>query len=199
MLYPICYMIYVINYVLYVIWYMLYFICYMVCVRCCMVYVICYMLYVYCVMFYMFLCYSALCYVCVMCDMWYDDDADEDDDVEEHVDDCRTACWWLGKAQQWLSLFGCKVAKKSISKIWYWSRIRFCRVGNISPLDFFAALPKATWLAVHTTSIVGVRGSPERRIFSRVREGEGVRHWDFPSRVFLFLFYSPPTLPPEKK
>ena len=28
---------------------------------------------------------------------------------------------------------------------------------------------------------VGVRASPERRLFSRVREGEGVRHREFPS------------------
>ena len=35
---------------------------------------------------------------------------------------------------------------------------------------------------------IGVRGSPERRIFSRVREGEGVCHREFPSRFFFFFF-----------
>ena len=35
---------------------------------------------------------------------------------------------------------------------------------------------------------IGVRGSPERRIFSRVREGEGVRHWDRPVFCFFFFF-----------
>ena len=39
------------------------------------------------------MCFYAIVHfvMCVMCDMWYDDDdaADEDDDVEEHVDDCE--------------------------------------------------------------------------------------------------------------
>ena len=38
---------------------------------------------------------------------------------------------------------------------------------------------------------VEVRGSPERRIFSCVREGEGVRHQEFPSRFFVFSSVRP--------
>ena len=40
-----------------------------------------------------------------------------------------------------------------------------------------------------------MRGSPERRIFSRVREGEGVSHLKFPSRFLFFVFFA--ALSPE--
>ena len=35
-------------------------------------------------------------------------------------------------------------------------------------------------IAFASDLLVGVRGSPERRIFARVREGEGVRHQEIP-------------------
>ena len=41
-------------------------------------------------------------------------------------------------------------------------------------------------IAFASDLLVGVRGSPERRIFARVREGEGVRHREIP---FLCCFY----------
>ena len=43
-------------------------------------------------------------------------------------------------------------------------------------------------IAFASDVLVGVRGSPERRIFARVREGEGIRHREL--CVFLFRPFS---------